>query len=183
MKRLGERIKKKRETLHLQLNDLAKRVGISASALSQIEKAKAFPTIVTLKNIADSLHTTVGDLIGENEMLSQNPLITSDERKFVKKNTAGSELFLLSHHDPLKQMETYLIRFKAASDISELFASSAGQVFCHVLKGVFAFHLDDEIYTLNPGDSFYFNTVLEHQVKLIGGEQGELLWVVTPPNA
>jgi XRE family transcriptional regulator, regulator of sulfur utilization len=54
MKRLGERIKRKRESLHMQLNELAKKVGISSSALSQIEKAKAFPSVITLKSIADS---------------------------------------------------------------------------------------------------------------------------------
>ena len=182
MKRLGERIKKKREMLHLQLNGLAKQVGISASALSQIEKAKAFPSIVTLKNIADKLHTTVGDLIGENEMLSQNPRVTADEKKFVKKNATGSELYLLSHHDPLKQMETYLVRFQERSDSSALFGAHAGQVFCYALQGTFLFQLDGEAYTLKTGDSFYFNTVLMHQVEMVQDGLGELLWVVTPPN-
>lgn len=75
MKRLGERIRRKRESLHLKLNDVANRVGISSSALSQIEKAKAFPSILTLKTIADCLHSTVGELVGENETLSKQPLI------------------------------------------------------------------------------------------------------------
>ena len=86
MKRLGERIKKRREFLKMQLNDLSKKVGISPSALSQIENAKAFPSIVTLKNIADSLHSSVGELIGENEMLAKNPIIRYKEKKFVKDN-------------------------------------------------------------------------------------------------
>ena len=69
MQRIGERIKSKREQLGLQLNELAKKVGVSSSALSQIEKAKSFPTIITLKLIAENLQTTVGELIGENESL------------------------------------------------------------------------------------------------------------------
>ena len=67
MNRLGARIKRKREMLSLPLSDLSKKVGISASALSQIENSKAFPSIVTLKSIANSLYTTVGELIGEHE--------------------------------------------------------------------------------------------------------------------
>ncbi|MBV5343778.1 helix-turn-helix transcriptional regulator, partial [bacterium] len=62
MNRIGERVKRIREHKGLQLNDLAKRVGISPSALSQIEKAKTFPSIITLKLIADNLQTTVGEL-------------------------------------------------------------------------------------------------------------------------
>ena len=55
MKRIGERVKRRRELLNLQLNDLVGKVGISSSVLSRIEKAKAFSSIITLKSIADNL--------------------------------------------------------------------------------------------------------------------------------
>lgn len=182
MKRLGERIKKKRENQKIQLNDLARRAGISPSALSQIENAKASPSIVTLKNIAECLYTTVGELIGENENLSQNPLITREEIKFIEKNDSGSELYLLSNHDPLKRMETYLIRFVKNSDISNFFPSHRGQTFCFVNEGSFEFHLDEVAYQLKKGDSFYFDTVLTHRVHLTKALKGELVWVTTPLN-
>lgn len=182
MKRLGERIKKKRENQKLQLNDLARRAGISASALSQIENAKASPSIVTLKNIAECLHTTVGELIGENENLSQNPLITREEIKFVEKNASGSELYLLSNHDPMKRMETYLIRFNGPSDLQGFFPGHRGQAFCFVNEGTFEFHLDEVNYRLKKGDSFYFDTILDHRVQLTDSSKGELVWVTTPVN-
>lgn len=181
MKRLGERIKKKREIHKYQLNELAKRVGISASALSQIENAKAFPSIVTLKSIADNLHSTVGELIGENEMLSHNPLITVDERKFVRKNISGSKLYLLSHHDSQKQMETYLVHFSNSSDVEGFFSPHPGQVFCHVISGSFRFVLEGEEYSLHTGDSFYFNAQVSNQVQLNQVEEGELIWIESPP--
>jgi len=180
MKRLGERIKKKRETQKIQLNDLARRAGISPSALSQIENAKASPSIFTLKHIAECLHTTVGELIGENENLSQNPLITKEEIKFIEKNESGSELYLLSHHDPLKKMETYLILFSGESNIQGFFTTQHGQAFCHVKEGNFEFMLDEIPYQLKAGDNFYFDTILSHNVQLTGSEKGELIWVSTP---
>ena len=117
MKRLGERIKRKRESMHMQLNELAKKVGISSSALSQIEKAKAFPSVITLKSIAENLYTTVGELIGENEILTNNPLVKFDEKSFVEKNQSGTSLFLLSNHGNGKQMDTFLMEFEAGSDV------------------------------------------------------------------
>lgn len=180
MKRLGERIKKKRENQKIQLNDLARRAGISASALSQIENAKASPSIVTLKNIAECLHTTVGELIGENENLSQNPLITTEEIRFIEKNASGSELYLLSNHDPLKRMETYLIRFVEKSNIQGFFSTNRAQTFCFVNEGTFEFHLDEVNYKLKKGDSFYFDTILSHRVNLVEAQKGELLWITTP---
>ncbi|MBN2743403.1 MAG: helix-turn-helix transcriptional regulator [Marinilabiliaceae bacterium] len=182
MKRLGERIRKKRELLSLPLGDLAKKVGISSSALSQIEKAKAFPSIVTLKSIADNLHVTVGELIGENEALSQNPLVKAHDISFVERNATGTELLMLSHHDQLKHMEPYLLRFVPDSDVVGLFHPHNGQTFCHVLEGDFVFTLDEVDYAMGKGDNFYFNTVLPFRVKYIGKATGLVLWVMSPPN-
>jgi len=181
MKRLGARIKLKRNLLGIPMGELARRAGISASALSQIEKAKAFPSIVTLKNIADKLNTTVGDLIGENEELSQNPLVKAGEEKFVEKNKSGSKLYLVSHHDIYKQMETFSVRFKEKSDVSGFFENHKGQAFCYVESGNFLFNLDGKHYKLETGDSFYFDTVLPFAVHLAEGVAGKLIWIITPP--
>ncbi len=50
-------------------------VKLKASAGGKIESGKAYPSIVTLKNIAEALQTTVGELIGENENFVQHPLL------------------------------------------------------------------------------------------------------------
>ena len=182
MKRLGERIKKRREYLKMQLNDLAKKVGISPSALSQIEKAKAFPSITTLKNISESLITTVGELIGENETLNKNPLLKDNEKKFVKKNDSGTSLYLLSHHDPGKQMETYFIEFKAKGNSDDIMKSHPGQEFVYVIAGKVKVSLDNNDYILSKGDSFYFNSNIMHSVINHNTKKAEVLWIVTPPN-
>lgn len=177
MKRIGERIKRKREQLNLQLNDLAKKVGVSSSALSQIEKSKAFPSIITLKSIADNLYTTVGELIGENESLSNNPVVRKEDLKFIEENNSGTKIFFLSHHDLNKQMDTYLIRFVHNSDIEGLINNHNGQVFCYVLSGEIEFYLDNQRYYLHTGDTIYFNSKLPHSARNIMENGGEMLWV------
>lgn len=166
----------------MQLNDLAKKVGISSSALSQIENAKAFPSILNLKTIADCLNTTVGEIIGEYETLSQNPRIKSAEKKFVKQNEAGTSLYLLSHHDPHKQMETYSMVFTEGSDATEFMIMHPGQEFIHVIAGTVLIELDQKEYILSTGDSFYFNSGIPHQMKNINKGNSEVIWVITPPN-
>ena len=182
MKRIGERIKRRRELLNLQLNDLAKKVGISPSALSQIENAKAFPSIITLKSIAQNLNTTVGELIGENESLSKNPVVHRNEIKFVEKNQTGTEIYLLSHHDVNKHMDTYLLRFDKDSDLNDLFPNNYGQVFCFVNSGEIKFDLNDKVYLLGTGDSIYFNSKASYSVKNIADNISELLWIISPPS-
>lgn len=180
MKRIGERINKKRKLLNLQLNDLAKQVGISPSALSQIEKAKAFPSILTLKSIAEKLHTTVGELIGENETLSNNPVVLRDDMKFVERNVTGTEIFLLAHHDINKQMDTYFVRFALGSDLTNLFVANSGQIFCYVVTGKISFKLDKKSYLLEVGDSIYFNSNVPYSAINNSENSCELLWIISP---
>jgi XRE family transcriptional regulator, regulator of sulfur utilization len=182
MNRLGERIKRKRETLSLPLSDLSKKVGISASALSQIENSKAFPSIVTLKSIANSLYTTVGELIGEHESLTKNPLIKAVDIKFVKVNSSGTSLFLLSHHENSKQMEPYILKFVENSDSSDIMLSHPGQEFIFVLEGKLMITLDNSQYILEKGDNFYYNSNIPHILKNIHTSSAKVLWVITPPN-
>jgi transcriptional regulator with XRE-family HTH domain len=179
MKRIGERIRRKRDLLNLRLNDLAGKVGISSSALSQIEKARAFPSIITLKSIADNLHTTVGELIGENESLGNNPVVHQKEMKFVERNGSGTEIYLLSHHDPGKQMHTYFVRFIRGSDLSGMFGNYSGQIFCYILSGEIDFDLDGEKYLVGSGDSLYFNTRATFNLRNNKETGCEILWIIS----
>ncbi|NLT02394.1 MAG: helix-turn-helix domain-containing protein [Bacteroidales bacterium] len=182
MKRIGERIKKKRELMNLHLNELAEKVDISASALSQIEKSKSFPSIFTLKAIADALHTTIGDLVGENESLTNNPVMLKSDIKYIDQNETGATLFLLSNHDVNKQMDTYLLRFAKGSGLDGLIKSAYGQVFCHVLSGEIRFDLNEKSYLLKPGDTIYFNAKSTYNALNNDDGLSEMLWIQSPPS-
>jgi len=181
MDQMGKRIKEKREFLGLQMKELSIKIGVTSSLISQIEKGKAFPSIVTLKKVAEALSTTVGELIGENENKVQHPLLKPSERRFAKENSNGTSLHLLSYHVPSKQIEPYIIQFKKNSDSREIMTSNfPGQEFCFVLKGSFEAVVDGHTYDLNEGDSFYFNSKRSHKFKNTGRKDAELLWVITP---
>ncbi len=182
MKRLGERIKRKREGLNLQLNELAKKVGISSSALSQIEKAKALPSITNLKLIADNLNTTVGELIGENEALTNNPLIRFSEITIIENNTSGCSSYLLSNHGQNKHMDTILLKLKPASNSEGIVKKHPGQTFIFVLSGEILIELDENIYKLNPNDSFYFNANRPHIIENKTNKEAQVILVTTPHN-
>jgi transcriptional regulator with XRE-family HTH domain len=177
MNRIGERVKQKRENLGLQLNDLAKRVGISSSALSQIENAKSHPTIITLKLIAVHLKTTVGDLIGENESLINNPVFRSEDLTLTDTNETGTEVYTLSQNDVSKQMDAFLLKFNVESDSRNLFRNYNGQMFGYLLNGEIQFEIDSKVYVIRKGDSIYFNLKRNYRFQNINKECSELLCV------
>jgi transcriptional regulator with XRE-family HTH domain len=181
IEQMGTRIKKKRESFGIQVKELSGQIGVTSSLISQIENGKAFPSIVTLKKVADALHTTVGELIGEKENTIKTPLLKSDEMRFAKGNKKGTASYLLSHHFPNKQIEPYLIKFEKGADSKNVMTNKfPGQEFCFVQKGKFEANFNRKKYLLEVGDSFYFDSSKPHLFKNIADEMAELLWVITP---
>ncbi len=183
MHRLGKRIRAKRESLGIQVNDLAGLIGATPSLISQIERNKAYPSILTLKKIADALQTSVGELIGEFESFVAKPYLKLEERRYVKKNKSGTRLYLLSHHDPIKQMDPFVLEFTKKSDSKGIMTTvNPRQEFCYVLKGMIKVEMNESEYELKEGDSFYFTSTHSHLFKNMGDENAQLLWVVNQQN-
>jgi transcriptional regulator with XRE-family HTH domain len=181
MDKMGKRIKKQRESIGLQMKELSVKIGVTPSLISQIENGKAYPSIVTLKKVAEALNTTVGELIGENEGIVQKPVLKKSERRFAKENGSGTSSHLLSNHHPSKQIEPYIIEFQKGSDSHEIMTSNfPGQEFCFVLKGSFEAEVNQHSYKLNEGDSFYFDSSQTHIFKNTSDKKSQLLWVITP---
>jgi len=179
MKRVGNRIKTKRENLRMQVKDLSTMIGVTPSMISQIEKAKAYPSLITLKKLSEALNTTVSELLGEYEARTARPVMRSMNRKFVRKNDSNTTLYLLSNHDPIKRMEPYLVHFEPGGDSENIITSSYPcQEFCFVLKGEIDVKRGKNRYSLGEGDSFYFNSNEKHFFKNPGGKETELLWIV-----
>ena len=183
MDQMGKRIKRRRESLGFQIKELSIKIGVTSSLISQIEKGKAFPSIVTLKKVSEALQTTVGELIGENENSIKHPLVKPNERRLVKVNAGGTSSHLLSNHIPGKQIEPYIIKFNKLSSSKKIMTSNfPGQEFCYVLKGGFEVTIEDHKYNLSEGDGFYFNSNKFHLFKNISDEEAEILWIITPNN-
>src|SRR5690554_8207966 len=134
MNRLGGRIRNRREALHMSLGEVAQKAGISASALSQIENAKAIASILTLKAVATALHITVGQSAGENETIKHSPYLGAGEKRFIRKNSGGISLYSLSHHETGKRMGACLLEFPGGTASEEFFEAHAGQEFCYLIK-------------------------------------------------
>jgi transcriptional regulator with XRE-family HTH domain len=182
MKIVGVNIKRLREEKGISLRDLARRVGVTASFLSQVETAKTSPSLATLKKIADSLETTVGNLVGEDAPKNDNPVVTEKDRRTIREIGHDVKMYLLSTPNPNKQMEPLLFEMKANASSGETVYSHFGQEFVLVLKGAIEISLNDKEYILNKGDSIYFNSNTPHSFRNISKGTTEALWVVTPPT-
>lgn len=90
-------IKHLREQRGLSAAEVARKSGISPSAISMIESAKRFPSTPILKKLALTLSTTIDYLLGEESFqeaeekvtLRNFSLLSPKEQKYIMKQMAA----------------------------------------------------------------------------------------------
>jgi transcriptional regulator with XRE-family HTH domain len=101
MMTLGQRIRELREEKDLSLRELAKKLGVSAAFLSDIELGRRFPSEKVLVSIAQALDTALEDLRQYDtrppvedlkRLASSNPLYGVAFRKVIDKEITAQEL-------------------------------------------------------------------------------------------
>jgi len=180
---IGFNIKNLREKKNITLRDMAEKLKVSSSFLSQIETGKAFPSLVNLKNIADFLEVTVCCLFGEDNVCPQKDMIIKEKKRRVLANLDhGVSIHFLSNVEPNKLMEPMIVKIEKNGDSGNSKYKHFGQEFALVLKGSLELTLNTKVYNLKKGDSIYFNSTLPHSFKNTSNETTEVLWVDTPPT-
>ncbi|WP_300331988.1 cupin domain-containing protein [Fusobacterium sp.] len=178
---IGEKIKKHRAEKGFSLRELAKKVELSASFLSQIEQGKASPSIENLKKIANNLEVKVSYLIEEEEKL-ETFLVKKDEIKYVESIDSKTSIGLLTSSKLEKDMEPIIYEIKPGGESGRGSFNHPGEEFIYIIEGSLDIYIENQVTTLNEGDSFYFKSTLNHRFKNNGKKITKAIWVVSPPT-
>jgi transcriptional regulator with XRE-family HTH domain len=73
---LGQRLREAREQKNIGLRELARRLGVSASLISQIETGKTEPSINTLFAMVSELELSVNEIVFDARQESDRPQVT-----------------------------------------------------------------------------------------------------------
>lgn len=182
MKTIGEKLKKSRNDKNISLRELAAKVELSASFLSQIEQGKASPSIENLKKIANSLDVKVGYLIDEEEDLERNvQFLRSEEIRYAESKGSNTKLSLLVNLRE-KNIEPIMYEIAPNGESGKDFYSHAGEEFVYIIEGELEVYIEDTTYHLRKGDMLYFKSNIRHRFKNKTKKQVKALWVVSPPT-
>jgi transcriptional regulator with XRE-family HTH domain len=179
---LGERIKRNRNEKGLSLRDLAGRVDLSASFLSQIEQGKASPSIENLKKIANCLDVRVSYLIEDDEAKKDTDIMRKDERHVIESIDSNTRISLLTSSDIEKNMEPILYEIAPGGESGRDYYTHPGEEFIFILEGDLDIFINDVVHKLTEGDSLYFKSSQKHRFVNNGNKMAKAIWVVTPPT-
>lgn len=183
---LGGRVRHLRTSRGVTLDFLAECTGFSKGYLSRIENNKKTPPLGTLARIADALDTSLPQLLTPGALSTQNnspflSLVRGDARSEVVRGASafGYDYVSLSDAGAEHHMLPMLFTFPAEID-KHVFFEHKGEEFMYILSGKVEWRVGHETYTLEPGDSLYFDARLPHRGHSIGGEATALVVLYTP---
>jgi transcriptional regulator with XRE-family HTH domain len=164
--------------LRLSLRELAERVGLTASFLSQIERNLASPSIESLRRISDALEVPVFHFLVEPD--TKSPVVRRDRR--VQLKLPGSNLtYQLMSPDLNRKMEVFLAEREPGQEKITIPLRQQTEEFIYVLQGQLEIQLGDEVYLLDPGDSTTFDGTLLRRLAARGDTTLRFISVITPP--
>jgi transcriptional regulator with XRE-family HTH domain len=181
---LGTQVRKLRNERSLTLQDLADLTGLSKPNLSQIENNLVTPPIATLLKIATALGVPIGYFFQESPQERNMIVVRKEDRYGVAKGPHISHIGY--QYEPLaypkidKSMEPFIVEMeeREASDI--VFNNHRGEEFLFVLRGSLEFCYGDQSVILDEGDSLYFDSIVPHGYRGMGGPAKTLVVIYRP---
>jgi transcriptional regulator with XRE-family HTH domain len=191
---LGTRLRAERERLEISLRELARRINVSPSLISQIERGLAMPSVSTLWLLATELGLTIDELFSSSERAPQSPgqktLPATDgtspkgpvqrrgDRKRIK--LAGGVLWERLTAQSDDEVEFLHVNYQpgAESCPPDSLFRHGGKEYAYILSGRLGLQIGFESYELEAGDSVSFSAQMPHRLWAIGTEPVTAIWVV-----
>jgi transcriptional regulator with XRE-family HTH domain len=196
---VGQRLRSARERLGLSLREVARRLEISASALSQIETGKSRPSVKTLYAIVSELGLSMDQLFdnsggrehgpiapspraannsGAGPAISEDVVQPAESRSSLQLDSGVTWERLTAGHDPNVDFLFTTYDVGGSSSGSDKLVRHSGREYGVVLSGQLQVTVGFETYTLGPGDACSFDSNEPHRLANPGDEPTTAIWVV-----
>ena len=160
---VGIRLKELREARNISMRSLATKSGLSANALSMIERGKTSPSVSTLYKLADALGVSITSFFGTDSEKKQVVFLKSDQRTrfgFTRGvfEALGGEQFT-------GRVEPFMLTLESNAASGPHFMTHTGHEFVFCIRGELDYQVEKEIFHLMAGDSLLFAAHLKHKWK------------------
>ena len=175
----GTTLRALREQRALTIASLARQVGISAAAISQIESGTVQPSVTTLRKLAAALGVPVFRFFLPADAAAAS-LVRRAERKTLGLARTGAryELLTPSLQGRLEVMEITMDPGQASAPER---ISHPGEECLVIIKGHGVLELGDDIIDMRTGDAATFQASLPHRLRNPGQRPLSALSAITPP--
>jgi transcriptional regulator with XRE-family HTH domain len=195
---VGAQLRAKRAESGISLRELARRLDVSPSLVSQIETGKIQPSVRTLYAIVSELGLSMDEifeLVGSTEATVAPALIArsavdalppasasrvahdADERRVIELESGVRWERMAAWTDPDVEFIVAVYGVGGSSSGDGKLMRHAGREFGLVLNGTLSVTVGFEDHVLGPGDSITFESTTPHRLRNDGADEARAIWV------
>ncbi len=174
---VGTRLRQLRDERQVSMRALAQKSGLSANALSMIERGKASPSVSTLYRLADALGIPVTDFFSPGMVKQKVVFLKADQRThlpFLRGLWEG-----LGGEQFTGQMMPFILTLENGASSGPAHMIHTGHEFVFCIRGQLEYQVENQVYLLEAGDSLLFEARLKHRWRNPGGAVTNALIVIS----
>lgn len=177
--RIGKRIKEQRQSQGLSIRELSRRIDLSVSFLSQVERGLVSISINSLRKIAEALDVSI--LYFLDDRVDYNPVIREGKRQRISLPGYSDIYCEIISPNLGQKAEAVLVRLKPGKEYSAQVLRSPTDEAIYMISGSILIEIDHREFTLNGGDSVCFKGASLNRIESTSEEEAVWIWIVTPP--
>ncbi len=184
---IGDRLREERVKAGLSQRELARRLGLSASLISQLESGLSKPSVGTLYSIVTELGVSLDKVIrGEDfsaeaapeSRSSPSPLVHPDERQAIELDSGVVWEELTAQTEDGVDFLHAIYEVGGASTPDDSLMRHHGREYGYIISGRLGIQIGFQTYELDPGDSIAFDSTTPHRLYNRGDEPVHAIWFV-----
>jgi len=172
--KIGKRIKDLRKQRDWALRALAKRSGLSANAISLIEREENSPTVSSLRRLAAAFNVPISEFFQEDHNKSCAYVKNGQGMRIQNKD---AELESLGFGLQIQNLEPFRMTIDPHTETFCDAIAHPGQEFVYCLCGQVEYNVEDKTYLLERGDSLLFNAEFHHSWRNKTSEMATILLI------
>lgn len=183
---IGRQVRDFRMQQKITVAELARITGLSIGMLSKIENGNTSPSLTTLQTLSDALSVPLTSFFRGFEERREAVHTKSGEGVTVDNagTRANHQYNLLGHIGSNASgviVEPYLITLTATSDIFPTFQHEGIETI-YMLEGEVDYRHGDQVYTLTPGDTLFFDADAPHGPEKLVSLPARYLSIISYPQ-
>jgi transcriptional regulator with XRE-family HTH domain/quercetin dioxygenase-like cupin family protein len=204
MENLGARIREIRMRNGMSLRELARRIDVSPSFISQIENGRSQPSVMTLYALSQLLGLSIDDIFEDSttekepgQPLQLSPELRDPTSAWVPTAYANRVSVVHPSHrsrldmaagvvwERLAATPEHGVGFMKISYAPGAASTETGEMMVHpgyeygfVLQGMLEVVIGDDMFVLRAGESMGFDSTIPHIFRNTGDEEMQGIWFV-----
>jgi transcriptional regulator with XRE-family HTH domain len=196
---LGGKLRAERERQDITVREMARRLDVSPSLVSQIERGLVTPSVGTLWSMTSELGLVMDGLFINTEHTEHGNAAPRPENP-AGNATPGRRAHAVVQHghnrqhirlaggvewerlaaQPDDDVEFLYVRYEAGAEScpENSFFRHGGKEYAYLLEGRLGLQIGFDRYELSPGDSVSFESHNPHRLWAIGDQPATAIWVI-----